>query len=257
MKNLKKTNEGVTLIALVITIIVLLILAGVTIATLTDDSGIIKQANDAKLATITAEEQEKAEIATVYSIDKNGKLDPEKFEEKTGWDKVTGNEDDGAYIYKKDEDSYISVNTDGEIKPIGPHGLGDVNDDGKIDNNDVKLIQEFIAEIKELTEEEKIRADINQNNIINIYDSTLLLKFIKFIGNTEGEEKVVSPYGLGDVNDDGKIDDDDVMLIRQFLVGNQESTEQEKSKMDIDQSGVINIDDATRLQMIIAGIVEL
>ena len=35
----KKENKGITLIALVITVIVLLILAGVTIATLTGDNG--------------------------------------------------------------------------------------------------------------------------------------------------------------------------------------------------------------------------
>ena len=36
-----KKEKGITLIALVITIIVLLILAGVTIATLTGDNGIL------------------------------------------------------------------------------------------------------------------------------------------------------------------------------------------------------------------------
>ena len=39
MINLKKSNNGITLIALVITIIVLLILAGVTIAMLTGENG--------------------------------------------------------------------------------------------------------------------------------------------------------------------------------------------------------------------------
>lgn len=43
-----KEAKGITLIALVITIIVLLILAGVTIATLTGDNGILKQADKAK-----------------------------------------------------------------------------------------------------------------------------------------------------------------------------------------------------------------
>ena len=41
-------NKGITLIALVITIIVLLILAGVTIATLTGDNGILTKASQAK-----------------------------------------------------------------------------------------------------------------------------------------------------------------------------------------------------------------
>lgn len=38
-----KENRGITLIALVITIIVLLILAGVSIATLTGDNGILRK----------------------------------------------------------------------------------------------------------------------------------------------------------------------------------------------------------------------
>ena len=42
-------NKGITLIALVITIIVLLVLAGVSIAMLTGDNGILTQANNAKI----------------------------------------------------------------------------------------------------------------------------------------------------------------------------------------------------------------
>ena len=46
---MKKTeNKGITLIALVITIIVLLILAGVSIAMLTGQNGILTQAQNAK-----------------------------------------------------------------------------------------------------------------------------------------------------------------------------------------------------------------
>ena len=48
LKEQLKTNKGITLIALVITIIVLLILAGVTIATLTGDNGILTKAQNAK-----------------------------------------------------------------------------------------------------------------------------------------------------------------------------------------------------------------
>ena len=56
---MKKTeNKGITLIALVITIIVLLILAGVSIAMLTGDNGIIKQAKNSKTETYTAEQSE-------------------------------------------------------------------------------------------------------------------------------------------------------------------------------------------------------
>ena len=46
-----KKSKGITLIALVITIIVLLILAGVSIATLTGDNGVLTKSTNAKLAT--------------------------------------------------------------------------------------------------------------------------------------------------------------------------------------------------------------
>ena len=55
-----KQNKGVTLIALVVTIVVLLILAGTTIAMLTGDNGIIARAAKAKEATDKAASEEEA-----------------------------------------------------------------------------------------------------------------------------------------------------------------------------------------------------
>ena len=49
--NKNKANKGITLIALVITIIVLLILAGVSIAMLTGENGILAQATNAREKT--------------------------------------------------------------------------------------------------------------------------------------------------------------------------------------------------------------
>ena len=69
-----KSNKGITLIALVVTIVVLLILAGVSISMLTGENGIIKQAQDAKLQTEIGEEKEA--IGVAYSgakIKKEGK----------------------------------------------------------------------------------------------------------------------------------------------------------------------------------------
>ena len=50
-----KNSKGITLIALVITIIVLLILAGVSIAMLTGNNGILTRANDAKTSNTNGE----------------------------------------------------------------------------------------------------------------------------------------------------------------------------------------------------------
>ena len=48
---MKKQEKGITLIALVITIIVLLLLAGISIAMLTGENGILTKANKAKEET--------------------------------------------------------------------------------------------------------------------------------------------------------------------------------------------------------------
>ena len=69
-----KESKGITLIALVITIIVLLILAGVTIATLTGDNGILKKAGDAKTQTEQAKADENLKIAIAGSYGTDGKL---------------------------------------------------------------------------------------------------------------------------------------------------------------------------------------
>lgn len=60
---MNKKQKGITLIALVITIIVLLILAGVSIAMLTGSNGIITQAQRAKNETENAAKQEEMDLA--------------------------------------------------------------------------------------------------------------------------------------------------------------------------------------------------
>ena len=60
---LKRRERGITLIALVITIIVLLILAGVSISMLTGENGIITQAQTAK------EETEKESVIEQVKVD--------------------------------------------------------------------------------------------------------------------------------------------------------------------------------------------
>ena len=62
----ERHEKGITLIALVITIIVLLILAGVSIATLTGPNGLITRANQAKEAT---EQAEKDELAMLQAVE--------------------------------------------------------------------------------------------------------------------------------------------------------------------------------------------
>ena len=66
-KKVLKREKGITLIALVITIIVLLILAGVSIAMLTGDNGIITQAKLAKEKTEEAKIKEEQQLESILN----------------------------------------------------------------------------------------------------------------------------------------------------------------------------------------------
>ena len=63
MKKKTINEKGITLIALVITIIVLLILAGVAIAMLSGENGILRKAADAKTKTEEGQEREEMSLA--------------------------------------------------------------------------------------------------------------------------------------------------------------------------------------------------
>ena len=63
-----KKNKGITLIALVITIIVLLILAGVAISMLSGENGILKKAADASEKTTDGKRDEATKLSQYEGI---------------------------------------------------------------------------------------------------------------------------------------------------------------------------------------------
>ena len=72
-------EKGITLIALVITIIVLLVLAGVTISMLSGDNGILTNATRAKYATELAQYKEELEIYKSNKLLENIDCDEESL----------------------------------------------------------------------------------------------------------------------------------------------------------------------------------
>ena len=79
---LSKTNRGITLVALVITIIILLILAGISISTLTN-TGIFQKAKDAKKASENAEKEQNKTLDN-YEKELNKYTSIELTADKTG-----------------------------------------------------------------------------------------------------------------------------------------------------------------------------
>ena len=80
-----KETKGITLIALVITIIVLLILAGVSIAMLTGENGILNQANKAKTETDYKGAEEKVKLAIMGARADDGQMTVEELEREIGY----------------------------------------------------------------------------------------------------------------------------------------------------------------------------
>ena len=114
MNTKKKNARGITLIALVITIIVLLILAGVTINALSGENGIITKSKEAKIKTEKSRTIEKINLAILTAMTKgNGDIDNatlrEELEKEGLTVKTEGNNlpwdvSDGKYIYRINED---------------------------------------------------------------------------------------------------------------------------------------------------------
>ena len=85
MKKLKEEfkygKKGITLISLVVTIIVLLILAGVTIATLTGDNGILTRTQNAKNQT---EEAKEDELRKLTALEAATNIENQPYTDKNG-----------------------------------------------------------------------------------------------------------------------------------------------------------------------------
>lgn len=56
--------------------------------------------------------------------------------------------------------------------------LGDVNNDGKIDSSDSRLIRSYLGDMKKLSKYQKTAADVNQDGIIDFIDASLIMKYI-------------------------------------------------------------------------------
>ena len=116
-----KEMKGITLVALVVTIVVLLILAGVSINTVLGDDGIIKKAKEAAEATKQASaEEEMNRLVLEYQLASNDETLESFLQEKVTEgriDGVTDNGDGTITITKKVEGKDYTITVK---KPVAP-----------------------------------------------------------------------------------------------------------------------------------------
>ena len=160
MKKLKN-KKGITLIALVVTIVVLLILAGTAIAMLTGDSGIMTNAQKAKMSTELAGYKEEVEL---YKAEKY--MENIEFEEAT----LTAGKENLFYNTQESGET-------GNIKTIIPD-ISDVYIEklevikGKLlintkEKDEIKIAQEIGIEVNPY--------DITEDGVLVSSDGNLLL----------------------------------------------------------------------------------
>ena len=112
-----KSRNGITLIALVITIIVLLILAGISISSITENNSIITRAGEAKNKTMEAQREEELNIEILSSYEENGTLDANTLKENLEniGANVSGNSFPLEVEYKEKK---YQVTGDGKLKDV-------------------------------------------------------------------------------------------------------------------------------------------
>ena len=195
-KNIKtyaNSIKGITLIALVITIIVLLILAGISINILLGDNSVVSKAQTAKEKTLVSETKEQVQMAVMNAASMEmGKLNEtslrselkKSFSEITDND-ITGNEKDGWIVTVKGKG--YSISKDGEVNETFWKEVKDENGDA----SEIHSIDGTVSELKigdiinyiptkglDITNDEqmqiKTNADINgaEDQIIDLRDYT-------------------------------------------------------------------------------------
>ena len=115
-------EKGITIVALVITIIILLIISGLTIEVLIGKDGIISKTAETKQATEISYEKEKIQLAVIQTAQDNKslKIEVDKLNQNLinvfGKDETALKEDGNKYLVKiVKTQRYYSVDANGDV----------------------------------------------------------------------------------------------------------------------------------------------
>jgi len=115
-----KSNRGITLIALMVTLIVIVILAGVSISMLSGDNGILRQAASAKTKNDDQTVLEKIKIASITAMmNKEHEVNKNILDEelrKIGYDETTGDATNGYSLIVGD--TTYTIEKDGTVTDV-------------------------------------------------------------------------------------------------------------------------------------------
>lgn len=123
---------------------------------------------------------------------------------------------------------------------------GDINGDGRIDEKDVTLIQEYITELRTFSDYEFYLADMDGDKQITLTDMALVISVSLGENISDGDV-------LGDVNSDGRLDSQDYDLLLAYVQGKATLTNRAMAVSDANRDGAINILDCVWVLNIVKG----
>ena len=144
-----KERKAITLIALIVTIVVILILAGITVGMVTSDNGILKETKKAKQQAEIDNEKSIVERAKMLAMmrSKNGAITYEIFEPalKDESEKISTDVSDAGDIIEvlfTDSNRYYEIDQDGNVSEpqevVKDEYAGDITKGGRCDGSEEK-----------------------------------------------------------------------------------------------------------------------
>ena len=221
IENKLKTNKGITLIALVISIIVLLILAGVTISALSGENGILQRSTDAKGETEKGDARDRITM-TLAELQMERYTGTQSMEDflNSKFDSVVDN-GDGTYTVTLDGyEAIIDSNGDlvGDIQKSGPRPVVDeasikITTDGTTVPADNSLTSGTTLQIE-------FTASIEGGTITAVTPGTLASNKITY--TTNGTEKEVTFTITGTVGGETRTSTKKISVASKYKIDHSE-----------------------------------
>lgn len=205
---IQKEKNGITLIALVVTIVVLLILAGISINLVLGDNGIVNRTKDAKEKTEYAQEKERVQYAVIDALDwETTTVQTEKLKEalKNEFNlsdteinnRLETKSDNGPWIYNGDKGKH-EIDENGSISKKLESGLYDLDDNQIYDWNELLKKGYITVTDGVLTTGYKYSKNPNENNLVGklVIDDSVTEIGEEGLGGLTKLEKIVLTEGI-------------------------------------------------------------
>ena len=194
----------------------------------------------------------------------------------TGMKSLMGNSLTTSFYYC--EDNSYTLNNDKCVKTetASSNILGDVNLDGKVDNSDLELLNNYLAKTVDLTDIQLTAADVNSDGILSVGDAENIRLYVT--GHNSGSEylskigiSIICPkdytdkdnscikenivdakyasYKRGDINLDGKLDNRDLELLSKYLKKQAKLNTVQINVADYNNSGMVDNNDLKQINL--------